>query len=137
MRTVFADTGYWVGLLNPRDRWHEQARSATQRLGIARLVTTDEVLSEVLAFFSGYGAAMRQSAARLVRQLLHDLRITVIPQTRISFLDGLTLYEERADNGYSLVDCVSMLAMKEQSLAEVLTNDHHFAQEGYLTLLEP
>ena len=60
----------------------------------------------------------------------------MIPQSRSSFLDALTLYEARPDKGYSLTDCRSMLALRALGLSEVLTHDHHFTQEGF-TILFP
>jgi len=46
-------------------------------------------------------------------------------------LDGLTLYEARPDKVYSLTDCISMQVMRREGLTDVLTNDHHFTQEGF------
>lgn len=60
----------------------------------------------------------------------------VIPQTRDSFLKGLIFYENRSDKEYSLTDCISMNVMKAESLIEVLTNDHHFDQEGFSILIK-
>jgi predicted nucleic acid-binding protein len=45
------------------------------------------------------------------------------------------LYEQRHDKGYSLVDCTSMTTMRRQGISEVLTNDHHFTQEGFEIVL--
>jgi predicted nucleic acid-binding protein len=36
---------------------------------------------------------------------------------------------------YSLTDCISMNAMRAEALTEVLTNDHHFEQEGFTVLM--
>jgi len=36
----------------------------------------------------------------------------------------------------SLTDCRSMLALRALNMTEVLTNDHHFTQEGF-TILFP
>jgi hypothetical protein len=44
MSRVFADTVYWVARINPRDQWH----AAYQAVSGQALVTTDEVLDEVL-----------------------------------------------------------------------------------------
>jgi predicted nucleic acid-binding protein len=48
----------------------------------------------------------------------------------------LTFYESRNDKQYSLIDCISMNVMKNESLVEVLTNDRHFEQEGYTVLIK-
>jgi hypothetical protein len=53
--TYFADTFYWIALIFPRDAFHAAVASFSGTLGSARLVTTDEVLSEVLSHFAGLG----------------------------------------------------------------------------------
>jgi predicted nucleic acid-binding protein len=80
------------------------------------------------------GPNWRAAATKAVRRILEDGRVTVHPQSRESFMDGLRLYEQRLDKGYSLVDCVSMSTMRRQGITEVLTNDSHFAQEGFKVL---
>jgi predicted nucleic acid-binding protein len=60
----------------------------------------------------------------------------VVAQSRRSFLEGLRLYGERLDKGYSLVDCISMSAMRRHRIREVLTNDRHFEQEGFVILMD-
>jgi predicted nucleic acid-binding protein len=52
MRRVFADTYYWIALLNDRDQGHAAAESINPTLQQAEVVTTQEVLSEVLTFFA-------------------------------------------------------------------------------------
>ena len=48
MKQIFADTFYWVALINPQDNWHQRAREVTSSLKNVKLVTTDEVLVELL-----------------------------------------------------------------------------------------
>ena len=49
---IFADTCYWIALLNPQDSLHLEAMTLTSKLGKVQVITTDEVLVEVLNFFS-------------------------------------------------------------------------------------
>lgn len=135
MRIAFADAFYWLALLDPRDAHHAAANSALRNRGIDRLVTTDGVFTELLAAMSGRGAPTRQKAVAVVRGLLDNPKVEVLPQTRESFLSGLRLYEARTDKEYSLVDCISMEIMRERGISEVLTRDHHFAQGGFTLLL--
>jgi predicted nucleic acid-binding protein len=100
-----------------------------------RLVTTDEILAELLDGLAQRGPNLRRAGVRAVRRRVDDGRVTVQPQSRVSFLAGLQLYEQRSDKGYSLVDCVSMTTMRRPGIAEILTNDHHFIQEGLTALL--
>jgi predicted nucleic acid-binding protein len=48
---------------------------------------------------------------------------------------GLALYKARPDKGYSLTDCISMHAMHERGVSDILTHDDHFRQEGFIVLL--
>jgi predicted nucleic acid-binding protein len=129
--TLFADTFYWVALLYPRDASHGRVTSFSRTLGATRLVTTDEILVEVLNWFSAYGPIWRAKSAALVHDLQSDPWVDVLPQTRADFDAALALYEARLDKGYSLTDCRSMLALRQHGITEVLTNDHHFTQEGF------
>jgi predicted nucleic acid-binding protein len=133
---LFADTFYWVAVLSPRDPFHARVMSWGRSHGTTRLITTDEVLTEVLNWFSGAGPYWRSRAATFVHNLHNDLNVDVLPQTRTDFDAALALFEARSDKAYSLTDCRSMLAMKGLGLTEVLTNDHHFTQEGF-TILFP
>jgi predicted nucleic acid-binding protein len=136
MKHVFVDTCYWVAITNPKDQLHLAAKLARQALDQTILHTTDEVLGEYLAHFSSkFGPKLRVAAARMVTSVLRDPNVRVHPQTRERFLDGRTLYEERPDKEYSLVDCTSFLVMREKSLTNALTNDVHFTQEGFAALI--
>jgi hypothetical protein len=61
--------------------------------------------------------------------------VTVHPQSRVSFLSGLALYEARPDKGYRLTDCISMETMRAEGISGILTHDNHFMQEGFTILL--
>jgi len=135
VKLAFGDTLYWGAILHPRDQYRTLAIRARRALGEVRLVTTDEVLAELLDGLAQRGPALREVAAQAVRRILADEGVTVHPQSRQSFLEGLRLYEQRSDKSYSLVDCVSMTTMRREGITEVLTNDHHFMQEGFNVLI--
>ena len=44
MKTIFADTHYWIAIIDARDPWHDEACLVAQEHGAASIVTTDEVL---------------------------------------------------------------------------------------------
>lgn len=134
MKQLFADTFYWLASINPGDDWHNKAKAITATLDQVQIVTTDEVLTEVLTFSAARGR-MRYVAVQLVKRLMKDPKILVLQQTRNSFLSGIQLYENRFDKEYSLPDCISMNAMRQLGITEVLTHDKHFAQEGFVILL--
>jgi uncharacterized protein len=135
VKLVFADTLYWGAALHPHDQYRAQAIRAREAFGVVRLITTDEVLTEFLDGLAQRGTHLREAAACAVRTIMADSRVSVHQQSRESFLAGLSFYEQRYDKGYSLVDCVSMTTMRRRGISEVLTNDHHFTQEGFKVVL--
>lgn len=135
MRRVFADAHYWVAILNDQDQSHTAAQAAGQALQGVPIITTEEALTEMLAFFSERGQYLRQSATAFIDGILSNPGIQVRPQSHQSFLDGFALYKARPDKGYSLTDCISMVAMRAEGIGEILTHDNHFTQEGFTILL--
>lgn len=130
---VFADTFYWIALTNKRDSAHRAVIEFSENLAPRTVVTTDEVLTEFLAYCAS-DELLRSAAGKAVSGLLSSPDLRVIPQTRSSFVEGLALYNRRPDKGYSLTDCISMQTMRREGLIDVLTNDRHFEQEGFRAL---
>lgn len=132
MSAVFADTVYFLALLNPADQWHARARElSTNPPGT--LVTTDFIMLEV-----GDGLSRPQDRPRFAR-LLDLLReqsdVEVVPASHALFEQGCALHAERLDKDWSLTDCTSFVVMKARGLERALTVDHHFAQAGFSTLM--
>lgn len=132
MTKYFADAWYFIARIARGDAHHAAARRLAARLPTATLLTHDAVLFEVLAYFSDEGPATRGAAAAVVRDLLATAE--VVQSSRALFLRALTRYEQRPDKEYSLVDCMSMVVMEERGIRHVLTNDHHFAQAGFVVV---
>ncbi|MEQ9355269.1 type II toxin-antitoxin system VapC family toxin [Coleofasciculus chthonoplastes] len=135
MRILFADTGYWVALLNPKDDLYDKAVNLSKAIQPAHIVTSEMVLTEVLNDFSARGEYFRQVAVKLIKSLYQHPNTTIIPQTSLQFQAALTLYEQRPDKGWSQTDCVSFKIMEEQSIFEALAYDKHFVQAGYTALM--
>ena len=129
MKPAFGDTFYWIALTLPSDSSHEV-------VSVFRgdIVTTDEVLTEYLSFFSRSSPYLRSVAVTNVEAIMNDPGVRVLPQSRESVLAGLDLFRHRADKGYSLTDCISMQVMRQEGLSVALTNDRHFEQEGFRAL---
>ena len=133
---VFADAFYWVALIDPRDKSHADAVDLERQIADRPIVTTDEVLTEVLTLFAG-ASRLRGRATATIRDILQDDTIIIVPQSRESFLSGFALYADRPDKSYSLTDCISMHTMRRAGISDVLTNDRHFEQEGFRALFRP
>jgi uncharacterized protein len=134
MRQTFADTSYWVATLDDKDQWFEQAMDAASEIGDSEIITTKTVLIEVLNHISDYRADIKDYVANYVEVILKDEETLVLLHNHEIFQKALKLYKSRFDKGYSLTDCISMNAMRDFNINEILTNDTHFQQEGFIEL---
>lgn len=135
MKKVFADTGYWIALLNPYDDLHDKAKKLSQSLKSVTIVSSQMVLTEVLNEFSKRGENFRKITTQFIEQLAQKPYIIIVPQTDQQFQDGLELYKQRPDKQWSLTDCVSFVIMKQMGISEALAYDKHFEQAGFIALL--
>ena len=132
MKACFADTYYFLALLNARDEAHEQAVALAGSLR-RPILTTTWVLTEVadgLAETPG-----RTVFPDFLARLRGDRRTTVAGTTDILFEGGVRLYAGRPDKEWSLTDCISFIVMESNGLTEALTADHHFEQAGFEILM--
>lgn len=137
MRVVFADTGYWIAIINPQDALRESAENAEATLGAHRVVTSEMVLIEVLNHFSRGGADARRTATEVVRSLKANPNVDVVSLTSVQFAKAVDRYASRLDQTWSLVDCSSFVLMEERDIWDALAYDDDFAQAGFNALLRP
>ena len=136
MKVIFADTFYWIALINPRDNWHTIALDYAQKYADDYLITTDGIIDETLNYFATKGAIMRRKALATYFQIRQEPNMEIISYTPQLRQAGIQLFDERPDKGYSLTDCISMIVMKQRRIAEVLTHDKHFTQENFRILFQ-
>ena len=130
---VFADTHFYLALLNTRDAAHGMARRWSHSSDIRQVVTTGWVLIEL-------ADAMHMPHERTVAaSFIADLRVAVntriVPVSEALLGRGFSLYASRADKAWSLTDCLSCVVMADEQSTQALTGDHHFTQAGYQALL--
>ena len=128
----FVDTWLWVARLSKRDEGHNRAVEILESCRLAQLVTSQMVLTEFLNMFAGQGKYLRNAACTVVDQVLADSNIMVIDQTSGWFEAGLLRYRSYSDKDWSLTDCASMSIMLEKRISDVMTDDHHFEQAGFV-----
>ena len=133
MATVFADTFYWIALLNRGDSYHSRATSLKLDSS-TRIVTTMWVLTETADALSP--RKLRGPVAGFIRSLLSDPSVAVLPFDQQLFDRGLERFDRRHDKDWSLTDCISFVTMEEQNISESLTGDQHFEQAGFVALLK-
>jgi predicted nucleic acid-binding protein len=90
MNAVFADTFYWIAFTNPQDTAHEKAKEFTLSAKPGPIYTTEEVLTEYLNYFAGWGSSFRRYAANSVQKMRENQTVRIVPQTAASFEAGFT-----------------------------------------------
>jgi len=134
MTPVFADTSFYVALLNVSDVHHQRALEFL-RAPSGPVVTTEFVILEV-------GNFMRRPADRpyflaLLKDLEHDESSSVVTSSSELLARGVELFRERPDKSWSLTDCASFVVMRERGITDALTADVHFRQAGFSAILLP
>jgi predicted nucleic acid-binding protein len=132
MKPVFADTGSFLALINPRDQYHLSAADLNSRLSVP-LVTTAWVLLEFANAISASRA--RAQFERVLVRLRSESDAKIIVAEPDLFDRGCQLYMARPDKEWSLTDCISFVVMEREGLSDVLTADRHFEQAGFRALL--
>lgn len=132
MKAVFADTFYFLALLNERDAAHKRAVAVSRRAGLT-LVTTEFVLLELADALCQPG--QRTEVLALWKVVETEPAFRLVPVTTELIQRGQELYRERPDKNWPLTDCISFVVMQDHELTEALTADRHFEQAGFKALL--
>src|SRR5689334_2230663 len=133
MTGVFADTFYFLALLNPADDAHAAASNFAGDRTL-RLITTAWVLTELA---DGLASTLGRTVFRtLLDELEADDRAEIVPATPGLWDRGVHLYADRPDKEWSLTDCISFVVMTDRGLRDALTADRHFEQAGFAALLK-
>jgi len=135
MHLTFVDTVGWIASLNRSDNLHSAAVRCFQFLAQSNtpLLTTSLVLAEI-----GNGLSrlpLRHLMTPFRQRLQQSKRIEIVHVDRSLFERGWSLYEQRPDKEWGLVDCISFVLMQERGILHAVTNDHHFEQAGFVVLL--
>jgi len=132
MKTVFADTFYFLALLNQRDPCHTRAIAASRVPGLA-ILTTEFVLLELA------DALCKPQYRDDVLGICHLVETN--PSCRLTrassklLTRGRELYRQRLDKEWPLTDCISFVVLGDEGVGEALTADHHFVQAGFKAIL--
>ena len=138
MSEVFADTSGWASFFIRTERHHAQAASlmAQWKQEERRVVTTNYVMSELVALFTSPLNVSRSTVLRYIKIIRSASWIEIVHID--PSLDAATwkLLAERLDKKWSLVDCASFVVMQQRNLLDALTTDRHFEQAGFVRLLK-
>lgn len=115
---VLADTGYWLALANARDRWHEAAVGASQRLNETLVVTWPVVTETCYLMLTRLGV---QAELRFVEQVARNVSIHEIGQQHLGVISALM--KQYARLPMDLADASLVLAATQLGEGRILSTD--------------
>ena len=121
MTEVFADTFYWIALLNPNDYFHQAA-----------------IHTRVSGRIDAFSAPLklRPLAVRFWQGTTHNPDVTVVLLDDELLEQAMALFGARSDKAWSITDCISFEIMRRRGISTALSGDHHFQQAGFEALFE-
>jgi predicted nucleic acid-binding protein len=128
----FADTSFWVALVDRRDAYHAKALEWSLKIS-GSILTTEAMLIETANTFSKPN--WRDKVIALINHIMARADIEVVPSSSPTWGRGWKLFGDRLDKSWSLTDCISFDVMQERGLTEALAADSHFRQAGFSALL--
>ncbi len=135
MTIYFADSSFWIALVDRRDAYHASAVEWSLKIS-GRIVTTQAVLLETINTFSK--VEWRPKVIALIDHLERRDDIEILFFSDSLWKRGWDLFCQRPDKAWSLTDCVSFEVMRERGITNALTADSHFQQAGFRALfVEP
>jgi predicted nucleic acid-binding protein len=129
LMATFVDTSGLLALLNPADRYHEEAWAVWESLIYAGepLATSSFVLVETYALLQ----------SRLGFDAVKTMHEEVLPLIKIHWVD-MSVFHEAASallvshrRSLSLVDCVSFVLMRRLGIRTAFAWDNHFEEQGF------
>jgi hypothetical protein len=135
MNEVFLDTSFAIALSSATDQNHVRAVELANQLETnrTRLVTTQAILLEIGNALSK--EKYRIAAIQLLESLETDPNIEVVLLTNNLYSLAFSLFKQRKDKEWGLVDCISFIVMQDRGITDALTADTHFQQAGFRALL--
>ena len=134
MSPVFADTGWLIAVIDPRDALHDAALEVARTLEGATLLTSDAVFLELGSYFAR--SHLRAQAGAALGAMRTRKGWEVAPVDRPLLLAAEDRYRTHADKDWSLTDCLSMEIMKARGIKRIAAHDHGFEQAGFEILLK-
>jgi predicted nucleic acid-binding protein len=135
VKSIFVDTGAWIGLAVSRDRSHSAA--AAFAADVAKrglpLLTTNYVLLEAytrIRYDDGHAKAMIFDT--LLREMVRRRQLTISWITPHVHELAMETFRKYSDQELSVVDCSSIVVAKAKKIREVFGFDSDFSKLGFI-----
>jgi predicted nucleic acid-binding protein len=124
---VFLDSGIFIAFLNPRDQWHEQAKSLFG-MPKPRWSTSYLVISESYSWFlHRYGEESARTFSRLVENL-DGLRIFDVNRDHHRRVGPM--FDRLRGSKLTYADASSLCFMERHKIRKVWSTDRHLGLTG-------
>jgi len=135
LKTVFVDTGAWIGITVARDQTHTAAAAYAKVLaeGNVSLLTTNYVLAEAftrIRYDEGHSKALTFDA--LIREMIRRRQLSLGWITPSLHGHAMELFRRYSDHEFSVVDCASFVVARRRKVREVFGFDHDFVAMGFV-----
>lgn len=129
---VFADTAYFIALLNGKDAAHGPALAYSKKR-FSQIILTECVLLELGDGFCE--PVDRRDFLATDAYIRANPYFNIVSASSDLLQRGRDLFAARMDKAWSLTDCISFVVMNDLGITEALTTDNHFTQAGFRALL--
>ena len=130
-RALFVDTGGWLGVLDPKDKYHPQATDFFRQAlsTYAALITTNLVIAETYINIRRHSS--HDKAIAFLNLIETSSRIQCVwsdQELEMRAREILRLYQ---DQDFSYADAVSFALMQHEGLTDAFAFDRHFHTMGF------
>ena len=129
---VFADTSFWIALLDKADQHHGEAVNAFRKLSASRidLFTSEFVVFETATYLN---CSLKNHAIASAFMLsLSPSSVSVIPVEGAMIEKARRIFLKYDDIPLSFVDCYSFALMTELHMRLFAGFDKHFTRVGFV-----
>ena len=130
---MLTDTSGFFSLHDQAEKHHAEAQKLYRERPLR--LTTSYILAEYVALALVRGLSHKK-VLTFSTEVLTDATIEIIWVDEALHTTAVELLQARQGKTYSLCDAVSFVLMRERGITDTLTTDKHFAQEGFVKLLE-
>lgn len=138
MSKLFVDTSGWGNLIDVSQPFHSLAVTLYRlaRQPNPKIITTNYIITELVALLTSPLRLKRTQIITFIQSLKTSPYLEILHIDSETDSQAWELLVNREDKQWSLVDCSSFIVMKQRSITDSLTSDHHFEQAGFTRLLK-
>jgi len=128
---VYVDTSFLYALIDDGDPGHERATSLYREYD-GDFALSSYVFAETVSLITKrFGKSRATPAGTWIQR---SKRVTILYPEIDEFRSAWTLFRERPDSEFDLVDAISFHLMENRRIDTVFSLDKHFAQMGFTVL---